>query len=44
MVLIKPKYNDNMTTNCGTLNFNMKKIHILSKFLVSVALTWTLSS
>ena len=45
MVLIKTKHNDNMTTNCGTRNLNMRKmIHFKSQFLGSVTLSLTLSS
>ena len=44
MVLIKTKHNDNMTTNCGTINLDMRTNEILSQFLVSVTLTLTLSS
>ena len=43
MVLIKTKHNDNMTTNCGKINLNMRKNNTFQPFLVSVTLTLTLN-
>ena len=43
MVIIKTKHNDNMTTNCGTINLNMRKMTHFKQFLDSVTLTLTLS-